>query len=179
MTLVRLSQPRSRTESLLGIGAGAILAAGLLAVAWPVVSVSTAFAALAVWVTLLALMFIAGRSRQVHLDLDRRRVIVRWRNVVLVRRHKEFPLERFASVLSFYAIGENHDNWVCLVEHSGKRGVYIASYDCARKPRSFWDLVPLVVESEGARELRARLSSSLGLRDDGFVSMRWPLKESK
>ncbi|HZY17516.1 MAG TPA: hypothetical protein VFE82_03495 [Ramlibacter sp.] len=179
MGLVQLSQPRSLATPVIGIGAAALFAAGMLAVAWPVVSVATALAALAGWTTLVALMFIAGRSRQVYLDSDSRRIIIEWRNILLAKRRKEFLLDRFGSVLSYYAISKSHDNWVCLMEHAGKRGVHIASYDFTRNPRSFWDLAPPVVESEGARELRTQLSSSLGLRDDGFVPARWPVKESE
>ncbi|MDB5900419.1 MAG: hypothetical protein JWP41_4021 [Ramlibacter sp.] len=179
MSLVQLSQPRSAADPVIGVGGAAVFAAGMLAVVWPVVSVATVLAALAGWVTLVALMFIAGRSRQVYLDSDSRRIIIEWRNILLARRRKEFPFDRFGSVISYYAISKSHDNWVCLVEHSGKRGVHIASFDFTSKPRSFWDLAPPVVESESARDLRAKLASALGLRDDGFVPVRWPVKESK
>jgi hypothetical protein len=179
MSLVQLSQPRSRSELVLALVVGALTTAAVLAITLPVLSLAKALASSAGWAVFLAHMFLIGRSRRVHFDPDSRRIIVQWRNFVLAERRKEIPLSRFGSVLSYVPVGKSHDNRVCLVQHTRDRCVHIASYDVARKPRSFWDLVPPVVEAEGARKLRARLCSMLALRDGGFDPMGWPLKESK
>jgi hypothetical protein len=179
MSLVPLSQPPSRSKSEIAFLIAAATAGALLVMTLPVLPVAKALAISAAWVMLLALMFVVGRSRRVHFDPDNRRIIVRWRNFVLAERRKEIPLNRFGSVLSYCAMGRGSANWVCLVERTGGRGVHIASYGITRKARSFWDLVPAVVETPGARDLRAWLCSTLELRDGGFVPALWPPKESK
>jgi hypothetical protein len=180
MGLIALSE-RTRCANLM---AALVLAAGsiglIFALGLPVLSVFTVSIVAAVWMALLAWIFIDGFTRKIYFDSGKRQIIVRWRNVLLLQREACFPLERFGSVVSYYPKWEKSpQNIVSLVERSSGCGLAVTSFGTELKWRSFWTIVPKLVEAPGAQALRAKIHSTLGLADEGFVGLRKRLRRCK
>lgn len=132
---------------------------------------STLGAVAIVVIVTLYLRWLAG-FRVVSYDGNARALVVEWRGLLFQARRQVFPVSRFASVISFYPWGKNSQNWVYVMETVGDAGVPVASFELNYQYRSFWDLLPKITESEGARELRLKIASSLSLEDKGFAGLR-------
>jgi len=103
---------------------------------------------------------------------ETKELILEWRGLLFGLGRKVFQASRFGSVVSSYSWGKGSMNVVHLLEHSGEPGLQVAGFPLNYQYKSFWDLRPKIVESEGARELRVRLVALVGVKDEGFVGMR-------
>lgn len=178
MALVRLSRPPSY-RNLLGAVAIAIASSTVFfTVTLHVFGLTTALAVLGVCWAWFACALVIGRTRTTSYDTSGHRLVVSWRNPCLGVRRNEFPLERFGSVLSCSPYGLTK-TVVCLMERAADRGLIVDSFANVYKPKSFWDLRPVLVDADDARELRMRLSSLLGVADRGYIGVRLPVKSSQ
>jgi len=113
-----------------------------------------------------------------------RRIKVRWRSPILGACQREFPLNRFESVVSYgSSYGSSYGDevpriTVCLLERSGDRGLSLGSFQGKYVARSFWDAFSTLVEDGAAADLRKNVSSVLGVRDAGYIGSRQPIRES-
>ncbi len=122
-------------------------------------------------VAMLYLRWLAG-FRVVSYDIHTRELVIEWRGLLFQARRQVVPASRFTSVISFYPWGKNSKNWVYVMEPAGDAGIPVASFELNYRYRSFWDVLPKIIESEGAQELRLKIASSLSLEDEGFAGLR-------
>lgn len=151
-----------------------VVGVALFGIAWEARGVTEVRIAVLIGLILGALVFFGGYAREVAYVPETRRIKVSWRIPILGARQKEFSLDRFESVVSYYPITEDTGSTVILLERSARRGLALHSFPPKYVSGSFWP-----VEADGAQELRARVSSLLEVRDAGYMGRRRPIKESQ
>lgn len=118
-------------------------------------------------------MLVIDATRSVHIDPATAKVEVAWRTATFRWRRAEFPLERFASVVSYWIRNGRSDvGRVELVTASGRQFLLLASCPVTYRGNSFWNLNPQPKESDEARCIRESVAQATGLKDEGYVGLR-------
>jgi len=176
-----LSSPTRHSNSLVQ-ALLVIVVIGVLAfaVAWSVGGVTGMLVALPFWLAMCPFVLLRRHAVEVVYLSRTRRIKVRWKSPILGACQREFPVDRFESVVSY---GSGYDDevpkiTVCLLERSGNRGLSLGSFPGKYVARSFWDAFSTLVEDDAAVDLRRKVSSVLGVRDAGYIGSRRPIRES-
>lgn len=117
---------------------------------------------------LMAIQLLAADCREVRLEIDARRVVVRYRNTLFARFDVAFPMDRFGSVRTW--LTRNNKGYVHfyleLVTRDGK-GAVVLTFGYAN-PRA-QDVSGADLEPEPIAEVRRTIARRLGIRDEGCV----------
>jgi hypothetical protein len=117
---------------------------------------------------------VRGRRTAV-VDGENGRVLIQTVSLLLRQKTTTFALSEFGSVRSYITPGRGSKNVVELVTVAGGEALLLAwFYPGVDKRKLFF---PGETESIKAKNLRTDISKVAGLRDDGFLSVRWVGKQ--
>lgn len=118
------------------------------------------------------------RGRRVaEIDAESGRVLIHSVSLLLRQKTSSFALTEFGSVRSYMTPGEFSKNVLELVTTAGGEALLLAWFNPGADKRKW--LIPGEIESSEATKLRASISNEFGLRDDGFLGVRWVGKQIK
>lgn len=118
-------------------------------------------------------MELRTRGASVEINGETRLVIFRRAGALLRKKVFAYALDDFSSVRSYATPGKGARNLIELITLSGGEALLISSHEPQWSSKGFFS-VPVMMESADAMALRKAIAAECGLKDEGYLGVRWP-----